>query len=211
MNLLPQQAAELLRKKNRLKTLINVAKGQLGLEDDIYRAMLNGATGKDSLKVMTLPELEIALTAFKNKGFKAKKSPSSDSKTTVKGRLSSPTGRSKIAIIDKIIAVWITMSHHMIVRDSSEAALDAYVRRMTLRRHGEGVDSVRWLNQDMGYQVLESLKNWHKRELIARIIARGETPVKGQARHIASYEAIVEQYQGFQGLTVNPDANEANV
>ncbi|UCX05446.1 gp16 family protein [Shewanella glacialimarina] len=197
MNLLPQQAAELLRKKNRLKTLINVAKGQLGLEDDLYRTMLKSATSKDSLKAMTLSELEIAFTAFKNKGFEPKKATLNTAKTPFKGRLSQSAGRSKVAIIDKIVAIWITMSHHMIIRDSSETALDAYVRRMTLRRHGEGVDSVRWLDQDMGYQVLESLKNWHKRELIERIIARGEQPVKGQSRHAANYEVIVEQYQSI--------------
>ena len=208
MKALPEQTAELLRKKNRLKTLINVARGQLGLEDDLYRTMLTSATGKDSLRAMTLPELEIALTAFKNKGFKAKKTPLTSNKTAFKGRLSKPAGRSKVAIIDKIIAVWITMSHHMIVRDSSETALDAYVRRMTLRRHGEGVDSVRWLDQDMGYQVLESLKNWHKRELIERIIARGQQPAKTLTGHVAGYEVIVQQYQGFD---IQPDTQEAKV
>jgi phage gp16-like protein len=197
MNALPEQTADLIRNKNRLKTLINVAKGQLGLDDELYRGMLKHATGKDSLRIMSLAELEMALTAFKDKGFKAKKSGLNSHKTPVKPRLSQPAGRSKLAIIDKIVAVWITMSHHMIVRDSSEAALDAYVRRMTLRCHGEGVDSVRWLNQDMGYQILESLKNWHKRELTARIVARGETPVKGASRHAASYQAILEQYQGI--------------
>jgi phage gp16-like protein len=197
MNALPDDTATLLRSKNRLKTLIHVAKGQLGLEDDIYRAMLKHATGKDSLRLMSLSQLEMALSAFKQKGFITKKSTLNKHKTPVKRRLSQPSGRSKVAIIDKIVAIWITMSHHMIIRDSSEAALDAYVRRMTLRRHGEGVDSVRWLDQDMGYQVLESLKNWHKRELTARIVARGETPVKGASRHAASYQAILEQYQSI--------------
>lgn len=211
MKALPEQTADLLRKKNRLKTLINVAKGQLGLDDDIYRTMLTSATGKDSLKAMTLPELEIALTAFKQKGFITKKSTLNKHKTPVKRRLSQPSGRSKSAIIDKIVAVWITMSHHMIIRDSSETALDAYVRRMTLRRHGEGVDSVRWLDQDMGYQVLESLKNWHKRELIERIIARGQQPAKTLTGHIAGYDAIVEQYQGFESKVIQPDTHEAQV
>lgn len=56
----------------RLFTLINIAKTQLQLDDDLYRSMLKHATGKQSLRAMTLSELEQALRFFEKKGFKQK-------------------------------------------------------------------------------------------------------------------------------------------
>lgn len=173
--------------KKRLITLINVAKSSLQLEEDIYRAMLKDATGKDSLRAMNLPELEQALEVFKQKGFK----PTLN--THKKRRLSPPSGNAKLSIIDKIVAVWITMSHHMVIQDGSEPALDSYVQRMTTDR----IASVRWLREDHAYKVLESLKNWHKRVLIERIIARGERlKMNEKGTRPASYEVIVAQYEG---------------
>lgn len=180
------QAPPVAQQKKRLITLINVAKASLQLDETIYRAMLKNATGKDSLRAMNLPELEQALDVFKQKGFKPHK-------TAVKRRLSQPSGHSKLAIIDKIVAVWITMSHHKVIQDGSQSALDAYVQRMTTDR----IASVRWLREEQAYKVLESLKNWHKRVLIERIIARGEClKMNSSGTRPASYEVIVAQYEG---------------
>ncbi|MFV0597650.1 gp16 family protein [Shewanella sp.] len=182
--------------KKRLITLINVAKGSLQLDEAIYRAMLKHATGKDSLRAMNLPELEQALEVFKQKGFK----PTLNSHK--KRRLSPAAGSSKLASIDKIRAIWITMGHHLVVQDNSESALDAYVRRMTLRsritnNQTQGVDATAWMTEQQAYKVLESLKNWHKRVLIERIIARGERLKMNDAgTQPAAYESIVAQYEG---------------
>ncbi|MGK4303285.1 gp16 family protein [Shewanella xiamenensis] len=177
--------------KKRLITLINVAKGSLRLDETIYRAMLKHATGKDSLRAMNLPELEQALEVFKQKGFK----PTLN--THKKRRLSPAAGKSKLASIDKIRAIWITMGHHLVIQDNSESALDAYVRRMTLRSKNEGVDATPWMTEPQAYKVLESLKNWHKRVLIERIIARGERlKMNENGTRPASYEVIVAQYEG---------------
>lgn len=182
--------------KKRLITLINVAKGSLRLDETIYRAMLKHATGKDSLRAMNLPELEQALEVFKQKGFK----PTLN--THKKRRLSPAAGKSKLASIDKIRAIWITMGHHLVIQDNSESALDAYVRRMTLRsritnNQTQGVDATPWMTEPQAYKVLESLKNWHKRVLIERIIARGERlKMNEKGTRPASYEVIVAQYEG---------------
>lgn len=185
--------------KKRLITLINVAKGSLQLDEAIYRAMLKNATGKDSLRAMNLPELEQALEVFKQKGFKP---TVTNKKTAVKRRLSPAAGKSKLASIDKIRAIWITMGHHLVIQDNSESALDAYVRRMTLRsritnNQTQGVDATAWMTEPQAYKVLESLKNWHKRVLIERIIARGERLKMNEAgTRPANYEVIVAQYEG---------------
>lgn len=185
------QAHPVAQHKKRLITLINVAKGSLQLDEAIYRAMLKNATGKDSLRAMNLPELEQALKVFKQKGFK----PTLN--THKKRRLSPAAGKSKLASIDKIRAIWITMGHHLVIQDNSESALDAYVRRMTLRSKSEGVDATAWMTEPQAYKVLESLKNWHKRVLIERIIARGERLKMNEAgTRPANYEVIVAQYEG---------------
>ncbi|ABX49292.1 protein of unknown function DUF1018 [Shewanella baltica OS195] len=193
------QAHPVAQHKKRLITLINVAKGSLQLDEAIYRAMLKNATGKDSLRAMNLPELEQALEVFKQKGFKtiASKQGATNNKTAVKRRLSPAAGKSKLASIDKIRAIWITMGHHLVIQDNSESALDAYVRRMTLRSKSEGVDATAWMTEQQAYKVLESLKNWHKRVLIERIIVRGERLKMNEAgTRPANYEVIVAQYEG---------------
>ncbi|TVP15374.1 gp16 family protein [Shewanella sp. KCT] len=185
--------------KKRLITLINIAKGQLGLDDEVYRPMLKAATGKDSLRAMNVGELEQALEAFKQKGFKpvANKQHSGASKTGVKRRLSPKAGSAKVAQIDKIRAIWITMGHHLVIRDSSESALDTYVRRMTCRSQNQGVDAAAWLTEQQAERVLESLKNWHKRVLVERIIARGERlKMNDKNTRPAGYDVIVAQYEG---------------
>lgn len=193
------QAHPVAQHKKRLITLINVAKGSLQLDEAIYRAMLKNATGKDSLRAMNLPELEQALEVFKQKGFKP---TATNNKTAFKRRLSPAAGKSKLASIDKIRAIWITMGHHLVIQDNSESALDAYVRRMTLRsriinNQTQGVDATAWMTEPQAYKVLESLKNWHKRVLIERITVRGERLKMNEAgTRPANYEVIVAQYEG---------------
>ncbi|MCK8043943.1 regulatory protein GemA [Shewanella sp. 1CM18E] len=191
----------------RLFTLINIAKTQLQLDDDLYRSMLKHATGKSSLRAMTLSELEQALECFKQKGFKptrVKPSLNNDKKgikakvkanvkPNIKGkRLSPASGNAKVALIDKIRAVWITMSHHNIIQDASETALDSYARRMT--KSQQQVDSVAWLNPQQANRVLESLKNWHRRELLERIQSRTLNNIAKSNHQSLSYNQVVDLY-----------------
>lgn len=175
--------------KKRLIQLINIAKSQLKLDEELYRSMLTAAVGKDSLRAMSLSELEQSLEAFKNKGFKPR---SNSSKKAVNKRLSPQSGQAKLPQIDKIRAVWITMGHHNIIQDSSETGLDAYVRRMT-SRIGQ-VDSVAWLSVMQAYTVLESLKNWHRRELVERIKQRGDR-VPMEHGKLCGYDVVVDVYE----------------
>jgi phage gp16-like protein len=184
---------EVEARKKQLIKLINVGKNTLQLDEHTYRAMLKDAVHKDSLRQMTLGELEQISHLLKTKGFKP---VTKANKRGVKRRLSQPSGQHKNAVIDKIIAVWITMGHHLIVADPSENALDAYVRRMTKRAVGEGVDSVRWLEDEAAHKLLESLKRWHRRELLERIKARGEQPPLNRYGNPASYEQVVAAYEG---------------
>lgn len=142
--------------KAKLIQLIHIAKGQLGLDEDTYRSALFGATGKRSCSQMNLPELSQVLEHFKKAGFKTK----------AKRRLSPKSSPQQLGAINKIRAIWITMHKQNIVRDGSETALDAYVNRMLNRiQVGENVSyHTHFLTEQQAFKVLESLKQWQKRE-----------------------------------------------
>ncbi len=187
---------EVEARKKQLIKLINVGKNTLQLDESTYRAMLKDAVHKDSLRQMTLGELEQVNHLLKSKGFKPVSKANNNGS---KRRFSKPSGQTKNPVIDKIVAVWISMANHGVVNDSSESALDAYVRRMTLRAHvnhsqTQGVDSVQWLTEAQAYKVLEALKNWHRRVLAERIKARGGNPIDPETRKPYSYDAMVEIY-----------------
>ncbi|QUN06452.1 regulatory protein GemA [Shewanella yunxiaonensis] len=176
-------------RKAQLKKLINVGRNVLALDEDVYRAMLQSAVGKQSLREMHLGELEQVMELLKTKGFKPL---SKTMRTGVKRRLSKPSGSSKNPVVDKIVAVWINMGKHLVINDSSETALDAYVRRMTTDR----IASVRWLSYDQADRVLESLKSWHRRVLVERIKARsGRDCINPDTGRLYGYDAVIESYE----------------
>ena len=79
--------------------LIHIAKGQLALDDDTYRALLGTAVpGKTSCSDMTVNELQHVIKALEAKGFKSKPQRRS------KRRMSAPSDVSL-----KIRAIWKTM------------------------------------------------------------------------------------------------------
>jgi phage gp16-like protein len=164
---------------------IHIAKKQLGLDDDLYRDVLAAvANGKTSCANMNVTELQSVLDHFKAKGFKTVKSKKA-------GRLSPPSGTAKLPEIDKIRAIWITMAQHGIVKDSSETALNAYVKRMTSTlNQGAGVESVAWVNPSQAIRVLEALKQWHRRVLLARLQTVGVLLPK-----TTNYTKVANAYQ----------------
>lgn len=175
--------------------LIHVAKRELGLDDDTYRLLLEAESGKASCSKMNIKELERVLDAMESKGFKRQ---TKGRKTPFKKRLSPKSGQVKTEI-DKIRFVWISMSKHGFVRDGSETALDAYVRRITNRNKGDGVDHVAWCNASQAYSVLESLKSWHRRVMIDAIKEKGWTvPMNERTNKPMGYDAILSAFEEMQ-------------
>ena len=163
--------------KRGLITKIHVAKAQLKMDEDSYRNLLQRVTGTNSCTSMSVQQLESVMDEMKAKGFKTRKAPS--------GRRLSP--KSKGTEIDKVRAIWITMFQQGFVRDGSESALDAYVSRMV------NISHVGWLKDESLAQVLESLKNWHRREMAIKLIAEGYTVLKGH-RKVWSTEKAPYEY-----------------
>jgi phage gp16-like protein len=129
---------------------IHVAKKQLGLDDDTYRAVLRRVTGKDSSSGCSISELEDVKAEMVYLGFKpvktahprAGKRPLADGETATKLR-----------------ALWISGYHLAVVNDPSEAALAAFVKRATGGKK-RGVDALQWMTADDARKAIEALKAW---------------------------------------------------
>jgi phage gp16-like protein len=141
------------------KAMIHIAKQQLGLDEDTYRALLVGATGKASCAEMSLNELNKVVDALKVRGFKTRptkrKGPTSRRKVVDQNGIEhgGPTQG------DKIRALWIEMANNGIVKDSSETALRKYVKRMSKNRF----DAPQFCDDATAWTIIESLKKWRAR------------------------------------------------
>lgn len=121
---------------------INIAKSQLGLDEDTYRAKLQNITGKSSLREMTEQERQKVLTVFRNEGFKPK---------AARGLTGKYAG--------KLQALWIAGYNLGLIRDRRDSALEAFVKRQT------GLDRARFLHfHDDAKLVIEALKAWLARD-----------------------------------------------
>jgi len=129
----------------RMKRLIQVGKKQLEMADESYRAMLKSVTRKDSTKGMTISELESIVSRLVRLGFRIKAKP--DDRVQAQDRQAK-----------KIRALWLELATAKLVRDSSETALAAYVKRQT------GVEALQWLSSEQASQVIEALKKWQGRK-----------------------------------------------
>lgn len=126
---------------------IHIAKAQLGLDEDTYRALLR-RHGADSAGRMDLTQLDGVLRELVAKGWK----PSAPRKAGQRKQATGPE-------IEKIRAVWLFLHELGEVRNPSEAALAAYARRMV------GIDDLHWADGPRRYQLIETLKKWAVRVL----------------------------------------------
>ncbi|MBF4797931.1 gp16 family protein [Aeromonas hydrophila] len=185
--------------RTRQIRLVQVGRRNLGLDEETYRELLTQQSGKRSAAELTLQELDKVLLAMKAAGFKPTvKGPV---KETASKRLSPARGASvKTAEIGVIRAIWITMHRHGLLRDGSENALNHYVERQTVRlNNGIGVAEVAWLSEALAYSVLESLKHWHKREMVKALQAAGRvTPLSKNGSRFAGYQAVLAAFEEMQ-------------
>ena len=143
--------------RQRLIRLIHVAKRNLQLDDDTYRAILQRVGRKDSSSDLTVPELEKVLEHMKRSGFKVR----SKAKQPAPAKSSRPLAQD--AESKKIRALWLFMHQIGVVKNPSEEALASYVKRIT------GVDALQWINGDQAETLIESLKKWAMRFLPATV------------------------------------------
>lgn len=125
---------------------IHIAKKELGLTDEVYRDILKARFRKDSAAKLTPGQAFSLINHFQKLGWKP-------SRQQILPGISIPQdGQSK-----KILALWISLSEKKIVRDNSDRALMAFVKRQT------GKDHLKWCSPEEKNRIIESLKDWDLR------------------------------------------------
>ena len=139
--------------------LIHVARRELGqksgLDDLAYRDILRMVGKSESLAAMTVPNMELVLAHMKSKGFKVRPK-AGDRPQTINPDAS------------KVRALWLFLHALGEVRDPSEKALAAYVKRIAK------VDDLRWAHGRVVDTLIETLKKWAMRRLPAAVAALRE-------------------------------------
>lgn len=126
---------------------VHIARKDLALDDTTYRALLVRVTGQESCAKMNNGQLSKILDEFKRLGWKAKRPRKSGQ------RKMADDAQSRM-----VRGMWITLHQHGLVRDASEEALAAYVKRMT------GIEDLAWLNEAQVSKVINGLRAWVQRE-----------------------------------------------
>lgn len=140
----------------KLIQVIHVAKRELRLNEETYRTALRTASrGRvDSTSSMTDAELKATLESFKRAGFRVRTSGTP---------AAAPRPLDQSDFGRKVRALWLFLFELGAVRDPSETALAAYVKRIT------GVDDLRWVPGRKADMLIESLKKWAMRYLPAEV------------------------------------------
>jgi phage gp16-like protein len=139
----------------RLIKLLHVAKRDLRMVDADYRAVLGTASGgkKTSSSDLSIQELEKAVSHMKRCGFKVRtKKPGGARQQPSRALARDPEST-------KIRALWLFLHQLGAVENPSEAALAAYVKRITK------VDDLHWISGYQAETLIESLKKWAMRYL----------------------------------------------
>jgi phage gp16-like protein len=177
--------------------LIHVARRDLAIDDDAWRELLQQKFHVASSRELGISDLYKLVEHLKKCGFKIRhpgKKPGAARSRPLAGAAQKRPGEPA-----KIRALWLFMHHELgLVKDPSEAALAAYVKRITR------VDALQWLDGQQTYRVIESLKKWAERVfeeklrkridafLVARLIP-GPMPDKElQERLCAALVKVVE-------------------
>ena len=143
---------------------IHIAKKQLGLDDETYRAVLVRVTGKASSKDMSEAERGKVLEEFRRLGFVDKPGlrdrPLSAAQAERWRRVArEPRRKLEGRYAGKLQALWIAAWNLGITRSRDDAALIAFVRRQT------GIDHVRFVRDAAeAARAIEALKAWMARE-----------------------------------------------
>ena len=139
-------------KKSKLIQLIHVGKTQLGLDDELYREVLESCTGKTSSKDMTIQQLDAVLNRLKQLGFTVE----SKEKTGVSNL--ADDAKSKL-----IRHLWLQLHQAGQVRNGSEKALAKFVENKV------GVSALQFLSTKNADMIITHLRQWCKRSGVERI------------------------------------------
>lgn len=135
----PAQFDRASQNRRTMIAKIHVAKRELALDEDDYRQILFEETRHKSLTDCTEGELVRVIDRLKRQGFKP-----------LPGR--GKTAKAQHPMAKKARALWISLYQLGVVRNSSEAALEAFAKRQL------GCDRLVWARQSDAYKLIEALK-----------------------------------------------------
>lgn len=124
--------------RSKLIQLIHIAKSQIGLSDEDYRAVLESTAKKSSCSDMTLFELDEVLKAMKKLGFRVKKLETKE--------IEIGWDMSKEQM-DYIKGMW-----ELVARNKSDRALYQFIKRIT------GADHPRFMDATAAQKVILALR-----------------------------------------------------
>lgn len=132
--------------RRRELAMIHIAKQQLGMAEESYRAILWTIARVESAGDLDWAGRKQLLEHMRKCGFKPRPPKRAGERELAEDEQSK-----------KIRAMWLELHKVGIVKDPSEGALNKWVKRMT------GVDSLRWVQPGQKGQLIEALKKWNDR------------------------------------------------
>ncbi|MFO1038127.1 MAG: regulatory protein GemA [Geminicoccaceae bacterium] len=120
--------------------LVHMGRKQLGLDEDTYRQLLERVAGRRSAGELKPSQLRSVIGEMRRLGFKDR-----------------PVRKLKEPQHRKIAALWAELRRAGVLREKTDRALDAFVKRQT------GVERLEWLDATQSNRVIEALKSWGKR------------------------------------------------
>jgi len=130
---------------------VQIARKELRLDDEAYRAMLQRLTGRRSAADCTVAQLGRVLDEMKAKGWKPTVVSGGELQAGVRPA-ASPARPANSPVARKARALWISLHQLGVVRDPSEKALEAFAKRQL------GVERLAWADQAQAYRLIEALK-----------------------------------------------------
>jgi len=166
---------------------IHVAKKQLDLDDDDYRAMLRSEAGVASARDLDEAGARRVMTWFDNHGFKRT--------GTAKG-----TAADRRPIVQKARAIWISLYQLDEVSNRSDNALDAFAKNIT------GKETLHFATNGEAGKVVEALKAWAERVGWTAGTRPPLSLVQLQYERLAAHQVAVGNWvRNYEALPANSD------
>lgn len=165
------QNQETIENRKKLIQLIHIGKHKLCMDEYTYREFLKNATGKTSSTQMEFWQLQKVVGLLRLKGFSTPKTYKSKSKGNKQGYVKYIKNEqlpvsSNIAY--KIRAIWINMYKDGLIKDGTDAGLNAFIRHQMRNTHSAQGDKVlvfsyEKLNDTQADLILKRLYAWRRR------------------------------------------------
>lgn len=130
--------------------VINIARQQLGMDEETMRALYARVTGERSLRAMSERQRLDVVDELKRKGFRVQKA----------GKALPASTKSYVRLIH---ALWRSCHRGGVIQDGSRKALRSFVKERT------GTDDPDFLTYDQASPLIEALKQMERRCQSAKV------------------------------------------